>query len=112
MNTDAHVRRQPVHSGFGLRISFVIRISSFGFKSVVNTVLASGAAGPRLKMFWTESPAQDLMSRTWNARAPMTKAVALTATRMISDWQICDHGTGSRKISSQHLKWCVMNQSS
>ena len=40
----------------------------------------------------------------------MIKAVALTANRTISDWQICDHGAGSRKINNQHLKWCVMNQ--
>ncbi len=41
----------------------------------------------------------------------MMNAVALTANRMISDWQICVQGAGSEKISSQHLKWCVMKKS-
>jgi len=53
---------------------------------------------------------QLLISRTWKDSAPMTKVVAMVASRTISDCMICAHGMGVLNTKTQQAKWWVMNQ--
>src|SRR5437660_1217688 len=49
-------------------------------------------------------PPHDLMSRTWNAVAPMTRKVELKPARRLTDSPILHHGTGWANINCQMFR--------